>query len=299
MSRGFGRGIPPGKNRPLGPLLVDGPEIRGNLRGDGEIPGLYVREGIRGVPEELVAFPDGEDDIGEGLGDLGGDGFPEGGDHEFYTPEDLIGFPLNVGDEDEVAEAPGGEFVEGVHDEVLGDTPLGHVLHGFIPHYSIHSDTIKCRQRINNKHRSITPRIHRTVLLSIFLVGEVVKLGVEVEHEVGLGAFDVLHLCEAGEVEFPDVVGHRFEGVEALGFPGEVEVMEVRGDGFPGVGVSPDEGFEAGFQEEGEDIEPGVNEGFDGISLPGARGAHEEDVEAGVGGGKVFHIFSNFRKGME
>lgn len=193
MSRGLGRGISSGKNRPLGPLLVNGPEVSGNLRGDGEIPGLHVREGIRGVPEEFIPLPDGEDDIGEGLGDLGGDGFPEGGDHELHAPEDLIRFPLNVGDEDEVAEAPGGEFVEGVHDEILGDAPLGHVFDRFIPHYCIHRDAVEGREGVDDEDGGIPPGIHGAIGLPIFLVGEVVELGVEVEHEVCLGPFDVLH----------------------------------------------------------------------------------------------------------
>lgn len=67
--------------------------------------------------------------------------------------------------------------------------------------------------------------------------------------------------------------------------------MEVRGDRFPGVGVSSNEGFEAGFQEEGKDIKPGVNEGFDGIGFPGARGAHDQHICSRVDRTKIRHLY--------
>ena len=187
-------------------------------------------------------------------------------------------------DKDEVAVTPGGEFVQEVHQRGLRDPPIGHILHGFCPDDHIHHDSVEGGEGIDDEDGAVGPGIDGAEGLFRALVVEVVEDRVEVEHLIVFGTVDVLHLRKAREVEFPDFVGRLLELVEPLGFGLEVMPMQVRRDGFVVIDVGPDEGFEAGFEEKGEDLQARGGEGFDGVGFPGAGRAHEHDVEAGVRG---------------
>ena len=70
--------------------------------------------------------------------------------------------------------------------------------------------------------------------------------------------------------------------MKLLRFRLEIMPVQVRGNGLAIIRVCPDQGFEPGFEEQAENFEPRIHEGFQGISFPRARGSHQEDVKSGV-----------------
>ena len=73
--------------------------------------------------------------------------------------------------------------------------------------------------------------------------------------------------------------------------------VEIRGDRLAAVGVVALEGFDAGFGEEGEDLDASIDESSEGVGFAGAGRPHEGDVEALCGVGEAGEVAEGLESG--
>jgi len=70
--------------------------------------------------------------------------------------------------------------------------------------------------------------------------------------------------------------------------------VEVWWNGLPLVGEVAQDTLRAGLKGEEVDVNPGLYEGADAVSLAGAGRSDEQDIDAGEGGWCVGHVASSY-----
>lgn len=142
---------------------------------DGEVAGLEVSHHVCCVPGPLIPLPDCEDNIRKHRWNFRCKSFSESARHELNSPKDEIGFPFNVGQEDEVTAASVAQLSQKAFELLLGNSPVGLRTDGLATDDQAEGCIIESGEGVDDEAAVGAPSVDCAEFLSIALILEIVK----------------------------------------------------------------------------------------------------------------------------